>query len=135
MRIVLVCGGSGYKNRARVYETLDAEHVRVPIGRIIDGGATGADELARDWARARGVPRDGYPVHADDWKRWGKSAGPRRNERMIAHARPTDVLAFPGGRGTADCVSRALARGFVRVVRPYQDAALYVTPAARAVIG
>jgi hypothetical protein len=53
-----------------------------------------------------------------DWKAHGRSAGPKRNERMItlaaSHKRDGHtvvVLAFPGGRGTADCVRRAKAHG------------------------
>jgi hypothetical protein len=41
-----------------------------------------------------------------DWKRHGKSAGPLRNQEML-DAAPDLVIAFPGGRGTADMVRRA----------------------------
>ena len=47
-----------------------------------------------------------YPA---DWKKYGKSAGPLRNQRMIDEGKPDLVVAFPGGVGTADMISRAKA--------------------------
>jgi hypothetical protein len=41
----------------------------------------------------------------------GKAAGPIRNQRMIDEGKPDLVIAFPGGRGTADMVSRAKKAG------------------------
>ena len=49
----------------------------------------------------------------DAWSKWkmhGKKAGPLRNQEMVDAG--TDlVVAFPGGRGTADLVRRARAAG------------------------
>jgi len=50
-----------------------------------------------------------------DWK-LGKKAGPLRNQRMIDEGRPDLVVAFPGGKGTADMVRRAEAAG-VKVLK------------------
>lgn len=66
---------------------------------------------AAEWARRSHVPVESYPA---DWRR-GKGAGPERNARMLAEGWPDLVVAFPGGRGTADMVRRAKAAG-VRVV-------------------
>jgi hypothetical protein len=52
--IVLVCGGRNYSDRARVFRELDrlaAE--RGPFTRVVQGGASGADSLARDWTWER----------------------------------------------------------------------------------
>ena len=46
-----------------------------------------------------------------DWKTYGRAAGPLRNARMIAEGKPDLVLAFPGGRGTADMTRKARAAG------------------------
>ena len=105
---VLVCGGRNYGDIQKLYEVLDAIRNRAPHDAmvVIQGGATGADYLARQWAMDRCVPYENYPA---DWKKYGRSAGPLRNDRMIAVGRPDLVVAFPGGRGTADMVRRAHA--------------------------
>lgn len=105
---VLVCGGRDYANYDRVCEVLDSIHAKTPgIQAIIHGNARGADTLAHRWALGRGVGGWACPAN---WSRDGKRAGPLRNQRMLGH-RPDLVVAFPGGRGTADMVSRARKAG------------------------
>jgi hypothetical protein len=60
-------------------------------------------------ARRRGL---WLVVHAADWSRHGRAAGPIRNAAMLAR-RPERVLAFPGpeSRGTWDLVRRARRLG------------------------
>jgi len=74
---------------------------------VIEGGAPGADRQARLWAANQNIPVDTYPA---DWKRWGRSAGSRRNADML-QAGAEAVLAFPGGPGTADMVYQAQQSG------------------------
>lgn len=40
-----------------------------------------------------------------------RSAGPKRNQRMLDKGKPDLVLAFPGGDGTADMVRKAKSAG------------------------
>ena len=105
---VLVCGGRDYRDVVCVFKTLEAIHAKTPIGVIIEGGALGADELAEVWAADRGVRCWAFPAL---WKLNGKAAGPIRNQRMIDEGKPDLVVAFPGGRGTADMVRRARTAG------------------------
>jgi hypothetical protein len=70
----------------------------------------GADLLAEKWALMRGIQVQAFPAN---WAE-GKSAGPRRNGKMIAEGNPSLVIALPGGRGTADMVLKARTAG-VRV--------------------
>lgn len=109
---VLVCGGRGYADRASVSLALapyrpasitDASEVI-----LILGGAPGADTLAEEWADVWGVRKRIFPA---DWKTYGRSAGPRRNARMLEEGKPDLVIAFPGGTGTADMKRRAKAAG------------------------
>lgn len=111
--IVLVCGGRDYGDRATVFATLDQlDRTRGPIRGLIHGAARGADTLAAEWQRARilraGTQHDlwiaGCPA---DWSRDGKAAGLIRNQHMLDRYKPHLVVAFPGGRGTADMVRRA----------------------------
>ena len=81
---------------------------------IIHGGAKGADGWADFWARMNAVPCMEYVAC---WYPKGikggldKSAGPKRNQRMIDEGKPDLVIAFPGGKGTADMVRRAKSAG------------------------
>lgn len=103
---VIVCGGRDFYDRMVVWAALDELRLRVPHDALIliQGGAEGADALARTWCTERKVPFINVPA---DWKKSGRAAGPIRNQRMIDEHHPDLVLAFPGGRGTADMVYRA----------------------------
>lgn len=107
---VIVTGGRAYDDASRLYAALDALHngPRGPITAIIQGGAHGADMLARQWGDVHRIRV--LTFHAD-WTAFGRRAGPARNARMIAESRPDLVMAFPGGPGTADCVRQAKAAG------------------------
>ncbi len=105
---ILVCGGRDYGDWAYLCSWLDQLHYGVePVTEVIHGGATGADMLAGKWARYRGVKETPMPAN---WRLYGRAAGPLRNQRMLERG-PDRVIAFPGGRGTADMTRQALAAG------------------------
>lgn len=112
MRVV-VTGGRDYKDREhveRVLEALDPEQV-------IAGDATGADTFALEWAQWNMKANRKFYA---DWHPGGgpldRSAGPRRNGVMLRYAKDMPevvVVAFPGGSGTANCVSQAHDLGMI----------------------
>ena len=126
---VLVCGGRDYADRERVRMAMRRLYERGTLV-VIHGAAPGADTMAaeewraiirEDHARVRAasggkrnsdLAAEGWPA---DWKRLGRAAGPIRNAHMITR-KPDVVIAFPGGRGTADMIARATAAG-IPVVR------------------
>ena len=108
---VLVTGGRDYTHSARMYEILDAWKAR--IGLLINGASRGADRMATNWARSRGVPFREYPAL---WDTHGKSAGYRRNEKMIRDGKPAVVIAFAGGVGTQHQTEIALKAG-IKVIQ------------------
>lgn len=100
---VIVCGGRHYGDRAAVFDILNKIEPMV----VVHGGASGADTLAAEWCETVDYSKSvSYPA---DWSRYGRAAGPLRNQRMLDenYARLDLVVAFPGGRGTADMVRRA----------------------------
>lgn len=105
---VLVCGGRDYSDIVRVFSVLDKLHREAGIDAIIEGGAKGADRLAKEWAKQFGIPVQTYEA---DWESYGSFAGPKRNAEMLAHAQPDLVIAFAGGRGTADMTRKARKAG------------------------
>lgn len=130
---LLVCGGREYGSlppfdspyttytaaKAKVdRETLYLERVLdaalkiYDIEVVIHGAARGADRLAGEWAKKRGIPDIGKPAN---WNRDKKAAGPIRNQAMLDEDRPSLVIAFPGGNGTTDMVTRSRKAG-IRVI-------------------
>lgn len=118
MRVVLVCGGRHFDRERAVFDVLDELHSRATIDVLVEGGARGADRIAGDWAASRGVDLIVYPAN---WLGHGNGAGPMRNRRMLEHARPGLVVAFPGGPGTRDMVRLAHEAG-VEVIEPLRAA-------------
>lgn len=116
--VVLVFGGRDYHNKAFVWAALDALHVLSPIRVLVEGGARGADRLARVWALQKGISH--YPVPAD-WDAWGSLAGPRRNLRMITETRPDVGVAFTGDRGTRSMVKLAKMVGLPLIDLRWRD--------------
>lgn len=112
MRTIIVCGGRNYTNWKLVYDTLDRLNSEDAIAEIKHGCANGADRIADDWALSRLIARTHYPA---EWEFHGKAAGPLRNQKMLDDGADL-VVAFPGGRGTEDMVSRAV-RAKIPVVR------------------
>lgn len=108
---IIVCGGRAYRDKAFLDQFLSEFLIAVDFDVLIEGGALGADRLAREWAVSRGVHV--ATVNAL-WSR-GKGAGPSRNRAMLA-LRPDYVIAFPGGRGTQNMMAQAERAG-VRVIR------------------
>lgn len=112
MRLI-VTGGREYTDRSRVFAVLteilgecwggDSEDWHT----VILGGATGADYWADDWAVGRDIWIEDHPA---DWTLHGRAAGPIRNQEMVDSGADL-VVAFPGSRGTADCLRRARAAG------------------------
>jgi hypothetical protein len=79
----------------------------------------GADKLAGQWAKSRGVEERAYPISQSEWDAVGAAAGPLRNKRMLVEQSPELCVAFPGGRGTHNMVVQArLARVPIFTVPP-----------------
>lgn len=116
---VLVCGGRHYTDTNRIFTVLDKLNEEHGIDCVIEGAANGADRLAGAWARARGKGLCEFPA---DWETHGRSAGPIRNKQMLDEGKPDLVVAFPGGRGTANMVWQAKKAG-VSVIKVPMNAA------------
>lgn len=111
---ILVCGGRDFKDRFKLRATLyDLVH-EFGMFTLIDGKAKGADQLASLWAIEVGCPLIEFPAL---WEKYGNAAGAIRNAQMLKEGRPDLVIAFPGGKGTANMVQCAIeARVPVRVI-------------------
>lgn len=117
---VLVCGGRDFTDInfiENALENLLFSGAVIPPGLfIMEGQGPGVnkqpscDELVFRWRMRMGITGQRFPVvHAVDGP-W-PAAGPRRNSRMLKDGRPELGIAFPGGRGTADMVTKMKAKG------------------------
>lgn len=105
---VLVCGGRDYSDAVTLGSWLGGIQKDRGISCIIEGGARGADFLARKYAEWAKIPVETFPA---GWAVHGIAAGPIRNSVMLSVGKPDLVVAFPGGNGTADMVRKARAAG------------------------
>lgn len=126
---VLVCGGRNFRSPAQVFRALDDLHSAHRFTALIQGGATGADKFAKEWASAKPeIQRFECKAKWDDLShpdaviktrrdgtKYDALAGHRRNARMLEW-KPDLVVAFAGGTGTANMIEQAEAAG-VRVQR------------------
>ena len=126
MLAIIVCGGRTFDDAKALFAALDRIQAAYPNMRVLQGEARGADSLAAKWAAARGVPCDAFPAR---WHSEGRSAGLKRNLRMLAHLMTLKqhgykigVVAFPGGRGTQHMIESAESAG-VKVHQPLASAA------------
>lgn len=113
---VLVCGGRDFNNQKALDEVLQYFDIRYNFTTLINGGATGADRLAAEWAGICGKNRITVETYPADWNTHGKAAGPIRNSQMLDEGKPDLVIAFDGGKGTDDMVNKAISAG-IEVIR------------------
>ena len=104
---VLITGGRKFDDIQLLETTLEDVHKSEAISVLIHGAASGADTLAGNWAARHDIQVVACPA---DWKRYGRAGGPMRNREMLELS-PDILVAFPGGKGTADMVSAAEQKG------------------------
>lgn len=92
MTKIAVTGGRDYRNKARVWQVLDAAVERLGLTEGVDGGAPGWDLFSRQWAEARGIP---WKTVKAEWHLHGRAAGPIRNGKILREERPDIVIAGP----------------------------------------
>lgn len=105
---ILICGDRNWADRLsirRYLDTLDLDTI------IIAGGARGADTIAEEEAEVIGLTVHVFPA---EWDKYGRAAGPIRNQQMLDEGLPDLVVYFhpnlSASRGTADMCRRARKR-------------------------
>ena len=133
---VLVCGGREFDDQSLVDAVLDALFAQCNGSMMVmHGSASGADACAHAWAFAKRAvgAQVGVSWWAADWKRHGRAAGPIRNQTMLDEGRPQLVVAFPGGRGTADMVAKSRASGLHLIEVPSKADAQQIVALTQAI--
>ncbi len=105
----VICGGRDFSDAGMFASAMgDLIRLRGMPECVVNGGARGADLMAKQWAEHHAIEARSV---AADWGLHGKAAGPIRNQTMLDKYKPDFVVAFPGGRGTADIVRRSREAG------------------------
>jgi hypothetical protein len=109
---LLVTGSRFWSDRAVIHDALFAAWRELGPNTVLIHGAChlgGADIIADEIWKGQGLLTEPHPA---DWKRYGKDAGPIRNQEMVDLGADL-CLAFPLGRstGTRDCALRAALAG------------------------
>jgi len=109
---ILVCG-SRHLKRQHVRWMHDRLAIYEGPVTLIEGGAKGADRIAR--RLARWVFKWEVKTYEADWEIYHRRAGPIRNGKMLRMGKPLLVVAFhvdPSlGNGTLDMVTKARMAG------------------------
>lgn len=114
---VVIAGSRGFSNYKLLYEKCNdilREKSKTHNIIVVSGHAKGADTLAEKYANDKGFDLEIYPA---DWKKFGTSAGFRRNEQMAEVA--DALIAFWDGKshGTEHMIEIAKNKGLnVKVV-------------------
>jgi hypothetical protein len=112
---VLICGDREWTDPLPIHlvvrATVERSRTRGEDTTIIAGGARGADSIAARFTSGF-ADLEEYPA---DWAKYGKAAGPIRNQQMLDEGKPDIVFAFHDdlaiSKGTGDMVRRAKAAG------------------------
>lgn len=83
---ILIAGSREYDNYEEAEAVLNEFFSDTEEAVILSGACRGADKIGERYAEEHGFEVKRYPA---DWKRYGRAAGPIRNEEMV---RDADVI-------------------------------------------
>mgnify|MGYP001466683919 CR=1 FL=1 len=95
----LISGSRNYSNYALINAVIKGILETVKQPKFCHGGAKGADQLADDSLMLHlGMNySEQVTVYKADWNKYGKLAGPIRNDKMLLEFDPDVVLCFKDG--------------------------------------
>ncbi len=109
-RRIVICGSRDWNDFQTIKNYLEkiCEQYKSTDITIIHGGCKGADSIAGYLAKQLKM---NVIVYKADWIKYGKSAGPKRNQQMLDEGKPDYVIAFHNdinnSKGTLDMITRA----------------------------
>jgi hypothetical protein len=110
MKTILICGSRDWKS----YNTIATQLNSLQAGdTIVHGNCRGADRIAGELAKERGLVVKQYPAN---WNKNGQAAGPIRNSLMLKDNPDIAEVwcfhdSFVTSRGSRDMVKKAEKKG------------------------
>ena len=117
---VLITGGRDLQqyglSQELVNSIMHSFHAKYIITSLVHGCAKGVDSAVDIWADANNIDCHRYPVTSEEWNKIGKSAGIRRNTKMLKkqffdapiYDKIKMCLSFPGGHGTDNMTNQCI---------------------------
>lgn len=93
-----IIAGSRLASKENVEAALLACPFASQITIVLCGEARGADTWGKAWANSKGIPVVSY---LPDWEKYGKAAGPIRNQEMAKNADALILIWSGVSRGSA----------------------------------
>ena len=110
---ILICGCRDYQDYEKIRKYVEEKKEKNDELIVVQGGASGADALAKRACGELGIECREYKAN---WKKYGRAAGPKRNQQMLDEEHPDLVVAFhpdiEGSKGTKDMINRAKRLGY-----------------------
>ncbi len=105
---IIIAGGRNFDDFNKLCQVCDEFLKKYSNVEIVSGAFKGADLLGERYAAERNYPIKQFPA---DWRRYGKSAGHKRNAEMAAYAKV--LIAFWDGesKGTKNMIELAEQAG------------------------
>ena len=114
---VIIAGGRDFQDYDLLEKTVDQflSNIQDEIT-IFCGKARGADSLGERYAESHGYAVRYFPP---DWRRYGRAAGPRRNQEMAEEADALAAFWDGSSPGTGHMIQSASHRGLRLLVTRY----------------
>ena len=116
---IAVVGSREFNNYQYMKSILDVYHKAGELEKIITGDARGADTLALKYAKEHDIPCHQFFA---EWDKYGKSAGPLRNERVVSHCDMIIAFRVDGlkNKGTNNAIEKAENKGKDVIICDYK---------------
>jgi len=102
---VVIAGSRSITNYALLKKTILRSKFR--ITEVVSGAANGVDLLGIRYAIENKIPFKIFKIEKDDWQKFGKSDGPKRNRSMGDYADALIALWDNHSNGTRDMINYA----------------------------
>ncbi len=105
---VIIAGGRNFDDYAKLCQVCDEFLKDQNKVEIVSGAYKGADQLGERYAAERNHPIKQFPA---DWRRYGKSAGQKRNVEMANYADMLIAFWDAKSKGTKNMIDLAAQAG------------------------
>lgn len=102
----IVAGSRTIKDYSIVKQAI--ENSGFDVTTLISGTADGVDKLAEQWAVENNVTIE---QHTEDWNKWGRAAGPVKNQEMADCAEACIIVWDKVSKGTKNMMMQAIKNG------------------------